>query len=594
MKLFLLFTKEIDEFKIDSQDFVLSYYPDVVTTGNDLRVESGYFEDEAYFLHMSGLFDKFSCQLKDNLGEVFESNKTIAYRNLQIPFKWINTIKEILDSNNILEIIISDVVIGSEYIPYYESEGEFTRQLLYKSYDFLPDLILQYLRANFRHINISTKQKRSKIRLKLRIFGRRYLLLVVKFLLLLKNFVKYKFGSKVHMRTPTSNPEILFCSRGSAHLQYMHSLIAKRDNYFTHVAEGISSSGQSAKYLNDKPLVGDYYLNLFSLKDLFVCLVETIRLILSAVVLKKNEFAYLGVKLNLNSLLREMIIHQFDVKVYERNIKRCLQSAKSRSFKIKVIVSPEIYTPYAFVIAKLAKLYGFKSLQVQTTEMRVIKRPNFIYCDKFVFSNKQKLAELLERIPHQADLGDFWGNPTINLLQQELYPIENNISVVVYTQPRVEEEYDHIIINNLISLKKGGLPIDIYIKPHPRELPEKFEKYGSYITVYDPSVSIDESLVNKHLAFIKHSSVDSLILQNGRVPILYCLITKAARLYKLNHLTEAYQGTITDIDELEQRLINIHLIRDDYNKFKMRYYDFFYANKDCNEFHERLMKFLKS
>ncbi|SFG62650.1 hypothetical protein [Pedobacter insulae] len=591
MKLFILFTKEINNLNIDKEDFVLSYYADIITDGNNLKVESGYYENDSYFEQVSTHFNNFSSQLNTSFAEVFESNKTIAYRNLQIPFKWIATINELLLNNPITEIIISDIVLNANYLPYYESEGEFTRQLLYKPFDFLPDLILQYLKSNHQKIDIVLLKKRSKVGLAWRIFGRRYILLFLKFLLLLVKFIKYKLGVRTVLLGASNNPEILFCSRGPAHLQYMQTLIGEKANYFTHVAEGITSSGQSISYLKTKNLAGEYYLNLMSFGDLFFSLTETLGLIFKTLFLNKTTFKHLGANLNLNSLLREMVIHQFDVKVYERNVERCLKNSSKLKTSIKILVTPEIYTPYAFVIAKLAKANNLKSLQVQTTEMRIIKRPNFIYCDKFLFSSKQKSQELIDKIPHQAELGDFWGNPTLNLTSQELYPIERTIDVVVYTQPRVEEEYDHIIISKLVSLKKSGLPIAIYIKPHPRELRSKFERYGIDITVYDSATSIDDSLTGKHLAFIKHSSVDSLILQNGRVPILYCLITKAARLYKLNHLTEVYQGTITDIDELENKLLNINLIREDYAKFKTEYFEFFYSSKDYRVFHEHLIKF---
>ena len=134
--------------------------------------------------------NKYSIEY-DLLKSALPTFYTNTFRYLR---KWINAIEYVFKNFEINEVYINKFYSKNNYLPYYESEGESNKSLFYQKQDFIPNTLFNYLIIN-KKIEKSkiTLNELSKFGLFLRIFFRRHVLLLLKFIVQ----VWYSFTKKL-------------------------------------------------------------------------------------------------------------------------------------------------------------------------------------------------------------------------------------------------------------------------------------------------------------------------------------------------------------------------------------------------------------
>ncbi len=482
-------------------------------------------------------------------------------RNWILPlFKWIDTIELALAKHNFDEIIIVGYTKHIGYLPYYEAEGEIGSQLLYKDYDVIPALIEKYFSE--KEIKVKIEQKKSVIKLRLRIFIRRYVLLVYKvFAFLLKKFKTRKF--KTHP-IDFKTIKFLFSTRSIAHSEYMYNFFnAYNKETIVHVNDGIHAGNKNLNFIDKQGYknVSTLYKTVSTRKVVFVFFV-----ILKAVlqVKKDSSINVRGITMNISSSIIEMLISYFDALIYKESILTTIKDNKV------ILVTGEMYTPYAYVVSEIGKETGNLTVQLQTTAMMVRREPNFVYCDKFLMNSKANSKAFKKLYPKNSNYIDYYGSLLYNEKNSETIEDRRELKKLIYfTQPLIEEDIEFKIIDKLIELE-STYNYKTYIKLHPRERTNKLDRYNNSLNVIDNNLIFKEYIADFDLAVIRNTSLGSSIILEG-VPIITCLLSKSAQNSKMDYINKDYYGTIFFIDELQGKIENFERLKNEFINYREDY-----------------------
>lgn len=566
MRLVLAFDEEFD-FKSD----------DIVIQGHKLNlpsnlevidVNSAVVQEEA----ISSTYEAYVESIKPELNPhqysvLFGSNNNLYTNHLSL-HKWIATIETVLKSKNIEEIVITDLVKGNNYAPYYEAEGEAHTRLLYKPYDFIPGVIFDYLSQKPDISNILTVHGiRSKTLRLARIFIRRDVLLLVKALFFLLQLLKYRFkGTKVLKYQGTASE--LFFTRSIAHFDGVANLHKFLKGSAVFCGEGGFTFGKNVGYTQQNTARLDYFLNYLTVLDIFKAIFKIYILRMSSNLRRVIRVG--GVKYSYSSAASEMFIAYFEVELFKISCVRFCDSIV-KSGGNPILYCCEMYTPYALAVAEVGQEFNLTTVQVQTTNMFVIYEPNYVFCDYFVFTSKTLRDSYIEKYPDAEDKVLFLGNFYEPISQEtiDLSNLSQPNKVVYFTQPLTDEDIEQDIIESLCRLaEKVGYKL--MIKLHPRDPVEKVTNFKGRCEIVGPTQEFEQYMKGVDLAVLKTSSIAAKIVLSG-TPIIYCLYSEWARNGFLDYIDMSYAGTTTQIDQIETCISDFDATVKSFNEYRNKY-----------------------
>lgn len=480
-------------------------------------------------------------------------------RNWIIPLlNWFDTIDFVLSKNIIDQIIIVGYTKNIDFIPYYEAEGEIGKQLFYKDYDVIPSLIYEYLKNKGLN-KIEIKNIKSTINLKLRIFTRRYVLLFLK--LILFYFKKLKCLNYKAEITNTKKIKFLLSTRSIAHSEYMYKFLKKyNDQAIIHTSDGLKAGNKNLDFIkrqNFKNVVSqESKISILEATTIFFIIVKAL------IILNKNQSLEIrGIKINMTSAIREMLISYFDALLYKKSIKN---TVKQKEVKL---VTGEMYTPFAYVISEIGKENSLTTYQLQTTAMIIRKEPNFVYCDYFLMNSKENAIAFKNIYPKTKNQIKFYGSLLFDEKILKTKTEEDKLKkVIFFTQPKVEEDIEISIIKQLIKLGKK-FSFQTYIKIHPRDTKEKLNQIQDDIKFVKKNLIFNEYINDFDLAIIRNTSLGSSLIIEG-IPTIVCLISENAKNSKMNYIDHNYYGTVFKIEDIEERLKNFNNLKKSFKEFR--------------------------
>lgn len=460
-------------------------------------------------------------------------------------FKYIKCIENVLFLfPDITEIVISDIINYSSYLPYYEAEGEINKKRFYKPYDFIPKIIEQYFEKDY---TVKYFKIRSTILLKARIFARRYVLLGLKMSMHIFLQIKSAFSVSIS-KHEFDDIEYIFATRGVAHTHYFMPICkALKDKMLIHTSDSLGLSEQNTNYARKKltsyRLVSQYE-NL-SLGDY----VKALKRVLSLISKKKNISTSLeieGVKFSMQSVFVEIAIYLLEVFLHQISLQKLIAKIANRSEKISIITG-EMLTPYPSYIHEISTKYAnIRSLQIQTTLLMLHPFTQFAFCDAFVFKGYTEWEYFIKENGEHGKY-QFWGG-LIGDSSTEKRELKN---VVFFTQPYQKEEEKDILVA-LIALSET-LGFNLAIKFHPRENPNKYQSFERHFNVIPSGEQLEDYIFNYECAIIRISSIAHEIIQYN-IPTVFCLFGEESRGVKGSYLSHDYFGTVFNKEKLQNVL----------------------------------------
>lgn len=163
-----------------------------------------------------------------------------------------------------------------------------------------------------------------------------------------------------------------------------------------------------------------------------------------------------------------------EIAVFEYEIRRLIASRG-----IRCIVTMDMVDQWGGVIGEVGRDMNVRTLTIQNTVLDDIFYAEAVSTDYMVV-NGAHTANILEKSNHAArNILDF-GSPIFD----DIYirsvghrkQSSNEKFIVIGTQPFVQEfDYnEELILDTVEVLEKNGVPLDVIIKPHPRERKEKY------------------------------------------------------------------------------------------------------------------------
>ncbi|WP_055447260.1 hypothetical protein [Lacinutrix mariniflava] len=575
MRLIIVFD---EDFKFYDTDIIISdSKPIGIKESQFIKVEVDGFKD--YATKLDVYREDYAKSTKASiLKDVVTSSINNFYRNCTMPvFAWVETMHRTLGSNTFSEIVIVGFSKNIGYMPYYEAEGEINKRLLYKSYDAVPAILSSIL--NKKRINHTLVNKKNVYNLRARIYIRRYVLLMFKLVLFLGKSIKSNITTTVHV--DQSKYSSMMFSRGIAHTEFIEKLIKTYNNkILVHVADGLVSKNKNANYVRSVGITNSlFYEQQIKVTTVLKAFFTIVKCILSLP--KTHNIKIEGVTFNFASAQREMLISYFDALIYKNTIKNYITP------NIKMLVTCEMYTPFAYVISQIAKEKGIKSAQLQSTAMSLRKEPSYFYADFFLMNTKKSAETFKQIFPNHAKKIEFIGNITVDENTNQEFNKNTNVKKVVYfSQPIISElKEEDLLLRKLVLLEKE-LGFKLFIKLHPRENRNKFESIENLKYIED-GLTFGQYINNTDLAIFRTTSLGQQLLINN-VPTITCLLTENSRQFNVDYIDRNYFGTVQDIDDIENRIENYSFLLKDFARFRKEYLKANNLDKGLFYFHNKL------
>lgn len=597
MKLIISF-REVLDFELPNSKFILvSKFNSHALVDNAIHflIEDIYINDPEFLLEEEKKYTNYINDLSEDLADVFTASKTTLYFVMMAFENWKTTIENIINTNYIHEVIFSDLVFQSFYLPFYEAESEVTKPLYYEPFDFISSGLFDYLKQEHKNISISITKEHSRFSLFKRVFIRRYGLLSVKIVLQTLELLK-RFSFRKRLM-PLSK-KFVFLSRGVAHSQYVVDFAKYyNDDVCIYASDGLRTLGKNKSFLIKSGLTQNDYVNsteVSSLLTLYKSIFHILKLLFKYNFKYKSKLRSLDKKYNFaySSSINEMIIHYLETHIYVSNLKRFLTNSADKGKPSELVVSCEIYTQYSYFIALLGRSSNIKTIQLISVAMNIVPLPRYFFCGKAVFNQKQVFRQFEEHNPSLKGIATYWGNLTFdeNVVSTTKKLIPGKLRVVYFSQPVADEENDFVIIDKLLELQTK-ISLEIIIKQHPREDLDKFSRYGTKVTVYSGTVSLKDVIHEADIAIVKFSAVEHYLLNYG-IPTIYCSFSEIARLSMTNIINTGYKGIAFSPLDLENMLLNIESLEKVYFEFRNQELFNRFENKGINVFRENLMKYV--
>ncbi|WP_121667571.1 hypothetical protein [Mesonia aquimarina] len=497
-----------------------------------LRLFNAYFED----LHSIGF-------------EHIKAHKPVIFRSFFIPlFKWITLIDLIFDERKIEKNI--DILFVSycenKKISILEAEGESQTNVLYKSSYFLSFYLKKYLEGCIGCNNIKI-QKDDSLKAKFSFYLRIIIFLSSKFF----QQLIYKINNFLFVKKITSLNHNLILSRGVIQSQFFETFrgILNVKDYSVLVNESSIFPFRNLKYY--KKTIGDYNfiegnLKLATIINRFCDVSFNIyKRVFSN---NNNKAFFCGVPVFINDLLPEVYVFQYYSETQGLTLRKTLNDLSSN--KPKKIFCFDMLTPQPYYV----KLYNnIETVQIQTTLMEGIEQCNFVFGDKFFFTEEETYNQHLKVNKPYSSKFDLLNNIKYATLQRKI-KVKSIKKVMFFTQPIfIKEEVEMI---KLVKKWTENYNFDLKLKLHPRSKKNDYLKLGVDFEELDKSST--DAINNADIVITRNSTIglDAWMLS---VPVIF-LTYGSLKSNNIPYIPRGYSGDFRhepSIQELDLFIENL-------------------------------------
>lgn len=518
-------------------------------------------------------FDSYINNIdNDALGSIYGDKKTLNVYFFTSFFahlgQWFSKIEELLakgiiDKNT--EIIFSSYCNNAKVFV-FEAEGETNGQFLYKKSYYLS----YYIRLFF-------EQKQCK---KIKILKRRTFSAIISFylrgtvVLLIKTlqilFYKIFVRRRSYLSGDYQRPMLYISSRGLIQTQFVSNICKKYSNRVVMIVN--ESSSKPFRNLKAASSLGPYYYaeGKITLRQLM----SEIGRVVKSYLIKDNLISnFYGVGIDVKNLIPECSIKHFHCRTYAHMVNNSIiEINKNEEIEPRSIISMEMLPPFAYFLKEFA---GIEVNQIQTTAMLTLPYPNFVYGNKFYFSNKETFEEYSKLNFSFGDKFDLLDNiKYVGISKKErLHKID---SITYFSQPIFLDEERELI--EFLKLFCDYNNLKLKIKFHPRaSIPSTGLEKVEILSSTSNSVSIVNS---SDLVATRNSSVgqDCWFLN---VPVLF-FVHGTLKGDNVAYIPKDYSGAIKDNLDIIKISNQLSLIVEDFYTHAM--------HNNCNLDEENIIK----
>ena len=488
-----------------------------------------------------------------------EAFHTTISRSVFIPLaKWISIIDIALENNFIRnsDIITIPISTKSPHICVLEAEGESQGSFFYNSHYFLPYYIEQYLKnKGFNNIKVEViKEVSYTVKRILRGFAFIHLKFIQQLI--------YKFYNIVFISDNKEINENIIATRGIIQTHFSKNILSlfKKGDYTIVVNESSIFPFRNLKYIKS---LNTPFIYIEGNIPFWTTLNEygktLIHFLKYSITRKKQMVSYLGLEIDVNRIITEVFIFKYYSETQGLALKQTLKNSNIR----KNIFCFDMLTPQPYYVKKHNKNHF--TAQIQTTLMAGIKQENFVFTDKFFFTDIETYNS------HNKINSDF--NKKFDVLQDlkyaSLFSKEKVLKVdtaTFFTQPVfLNEEFELIKFLKQYCAKRN---IKLKLKLHPRSSKKDYNHFN--IEYIDSNIDSITAISISDLTLTRNSTI-GLDSWKVNVPVLFFL-SKSLTNDNISYIPDDYKGTFKELpssQQLDNFIENMDVLFYDYNFLKV-------------------------
>lgn len=490
--------------------------------------------------------------------EIFPDSKTMdihLFTSIFHPLgQWFMKIDDLLRQSIITkdtEIQFSSYCNNSKLFG-FEAEGETNGQFLYKKSYYQSFYIYHFLKKRGFEKIVFQRNRSFESNFNFYIRGYSVLTLKVIQILLYKMLVfKRNFLDK---KVFSNTTKTIISSRGIIQTQFITNFSKKYHEDITIIVNE-SSSKPFRNFKVAKKNNNFYYAEgNISFSQLLSEIQQVIRSYR-----KKEEVnsTFFGIVIDITKALPEYSIKNFHYRTYAHMLINSINTIKRKyGTFINRVISMEMLPPFAHYIKKNTH---YQVYQLQTTSIGCVPYPNFLYGDKFIFSDKNTYDRFIELNLEFSSKFELANNIKYLGLKKNL--IKKELRTLTYfSQPIYEDEENQLIV----FLKEFCIinELSFRVKFHPRAKVPSIDMTG--IQIIDSIINSIDVIKNSDMVATRTSSIgaDCWYLN---APVLF-FVNGIMKSNNISYIPKNYKGTIVNdvsIHELSEMLPSI--LNDFYN-----------------------------
>jgi hypothetical protein len=460
--------------------------------------------------------DKFRDFYADALGTGIISDAFVAnfhnfyfhiFRNI---YKWVIHLEALLDIYPNVQVVITDTVDGF-YMPLYEAEGEINKLLFYKNYDFIPELITQFLKQ--KGINYTILKRHSRFKRASRIFLRRYFVLITKpFFYSIQLLFQKRESEKLQTQAKT-----LLLSRSIVHTHLLYPLTKVSTDFVTLFSEGFFTRGINSRFFKDRPAANYSLISFYSMYRIWKRFFQVVLSLTTDIRRSKKSAKLAGIELPMRSILIEMLISYYDGLLYGDAILDFM----NKKGPYEKIITAETFTQYPYVIKKVLNESGtVKLLQLANGVLNILPNVKFVFADRLAITSDSVLRDYQILHPNEKDRMVYWGDTKEiagSVLKKNAFR-----KLIYFSQPYEYQSQERIL--NFLHKYANINNIEVGVKLHPRDQQTRNLANQFKFKIIETTCLFSEYIQDYDLAISRTSSILKDIILSG-VPFIIALFS---------------------------------------------------------------------
>jgi hypothetical protein len=252
---------------------------------------------------------------------------------------------------------------------------------------------------------------------------------------------------------------------------------------------------------------------------------------------KKNISSYYGINVDLNDLIPEIMIKIFHMKTYAYSFSRSMRKVeKLLALNFYKIINLDMLPPFSHYVKSIMNDY-YPIVQIQTTLIRSDIFPNYVYSDKFYFSNLKAYNEHFKINSHFSKKFDVLNNIKYLAINKQCRKEKFKL-LTYFTQPiYLDEELTLIKFLQEFCEKNS---IIFQIKLHPRSSISQYKNLN--IQLINPCIPSQEVIAKSDIIVTRTSSI-GLDCWYANVPVIF-FVNGTLKGDGIEYIPENYAGKI--------------------------------------------------
>lgn len=485
---------------------------------------------------------------------------TTVSRSVFIPIgSWTQLIDHALNKGLIkkTDLIRFSISTKKPVICVLEAEGESQGSFLYKSSYFLPFFIEQHM-INLGFTNIIV-DNRCGFTYSVKKFVRGLSFIGLKYF----QQIIYKIHAVLFIRNYRISGKYIIATRGIIQTHFIKSLtpLFKKDTYSIVVNESSIFPFQNLKHIQKSKNPHSFIEGIIPFKRISRDFLFTLQnFLIFSLFKKKQVVSFFGLELDFNQIVTELFIFKYYCEIQGLSIKYARKINQNSSTKIFCF---DMLTPQPYYIKKHNS--DCFVAQIQTTLMAAIKQENFVFTDKFFFTDRDTYEGHVKHNFEYASKFDLLADlKYASLIKSNKVDMVRN--VVYFTQPVFFEQEIKLI--NFLNKYFSSKGIVLQLKLHPRSVATDYTQFSNPIinAVVD---SLDIIKVTD-LVLTRNSSI-GLDAWKLNVPVMF-FVHESLNNKGIAYIPNNFKGsflTTPNSESMDYFLDNLNSLFYDYNFLKI-------------------------